>query len=192
MSFSQIIENGYFVALIQQYLSTNASNVTGAANNENYHAPGKCGAIGLKSKRTARGRSLRDGCFPLFFLKSRDHLLHPAMLAARREHFQTLFLRSPLQDVDVHAANAPAFHIQPGRLVQVDCISPNKRPPIIVDNIFLVRRGYAKPRAKWITRPIRCSTHHFATGKATADCVVASASLTVRIGSSAHAWYVAR
>ena len=78
--------------------------------------------------------------FALFFLKSCHHLLHPAMFAARREHFQTLFLRSPLQDVDVHVADAPAFHFQPARLVQVDGISPNKCPPVIVDNIFLVCR----------------------------------------------------
>src|SRR5207245_5483600 len=96
------------------------------------------------------------------------------------------------QDVDVHVTDAPAFHIQPARFVQVDCISPNKCPPVIVDNIFFVCRGDAKLRAKWITRPIRRSTHHFAAGKTTADCVVASASLTMRIGSSADVWYVAR
>jgi hypothetical protein len=50
VAFSQIIEDGYFVALIQQQLGANAPDVTGAANNENSHAPGKCGAIRLKSK----------------------------------------------------------------------------------------------------------------------------------------------
>jgi hypothetical protein len=134
---------------------------------------------------------LRDGCLPLLLLKSCDHLLHSTMFAARCEHFQALFLRSPLQDVDIHVADAPAFHIQPGRLVQVNCIGPNKCPPVIVETLFFVCRADAKPGAKRITRPIRRSTHHFATGKTTADCVVASASFTVRVGSSAHARYAA-
>jgi hypothetical protein len=50
VSFSQIIEDSCFVALIQQQLSANASDVTRAADNENSHAPGKCGATGIKSK----------------------------------------------------------------------------------------------------------------------------------------------
>src|SRR6184192_3983647 len=147
--------------------------------------------MGFKSKRTMRRRGLCDG-FPLFLLKSCDHLLHPTMFAARREHFQTLFLRSPLQDVDVHAANAPASHFQPARFIQVYGIGPDECPPIIVDNVFLVRRGDAKSCAKRITRPIGGGTHHMATGKIGADCVVGSTSLTVRIGGSANVWYVTR
>jgi hypothetical protein len=50
MAFNQIIEDGYFVALIQQKLGANTSDVTSAADDENSHAPGKCSAIGLKSK----------------------------------------------------------------------------------------------------------------------------------------------
>ena len=50
VAFGQIIEDGYFVALIQQQLGANAPDVTGTANNEDFHAPGKCGAIRLKSK----------------------------------------------------------------------------------------------------------------------------------------------
>src|ERR1700730_2911243 len=111
------------------------------------------------------------------------------MFAARCEDFQTLFLRSPLHDVDVHAADTPAFHFQSAWLIQVDGISPNECPSIIVSDVFLVCRVDAKPRAERITRPIRRSTHHLATGKTTADCVVASASFTVRIGSSTHVRY---
>ena len=135
---------------------------------------------------------MRDGRFRLFLLESRHHLLHATMFAARCEHFQTLFLRSPLQDVDIDVADAPAFHFQPARLVQIDCISPNKCPPLIVDNVFLVRRGDAKSRTKRITRPIGRGTQHVAAGKISADCVVGSASLAMRIGSSAHVRYVAR
>jgi hypothetical protein len=64
VSFSQIIEDDYFVALIQQYFSANTSDVTGAANNENSHAPGKCGAIGLKSKRMVDDSPSRPAVAP--------------------------------------------------------------------------------------------------------------------------------
>jgi hypothetical protein len=50
MAFNQIIEDCNFVAFIQQKLGANAPDVARAANNENFHAPGKCGAIRLKSK----------------------------------------------------------------------------------------------------------------------------------------------
>jgi len=147
--------------------------------------------MGFKSKRTMRRRGLCDG-FPLFLLKSCDHLLHATMFAARCEHFQTLFLRSPLQDVDIHVTDAPASHCQPARFIKVYGIGADECPSIIVDNVFLVRGGDAKPCAKRITRPIGCGTHHVAAGKIAADCVVESASLTMRIGSGAHVWYVAR
>ena len=138
-----------------------------------------------------RRRGLRDG-FPLFLLKSCDHLLHATMFAARCEHFQTLFLRSPLHDVDVHVADAPAFHFQPARLIQVDGISPNERPPVIIDYVFFICRRDAKPCTKRITRPIGRGTHDFGTGKATADRIVAAASLAMRIGSRSHVWYATR
>src|SRR5213076_36946 len=93
--------------------------------------------MGFKSKRTMRRRGLCDG-FALFLLKSRDHLLHATMFAARCEHFQTLFLRSPLQDVDVHVTDAPTFHFQSTRFIQVYGIGPDECPSIIVDNVFLV------------------------------------------------------
>ena len=147
--------------------------------------------MGFKSKRTMRRRGLRDG-FPLFLLKSCDHLLHATMFTARCEHFQTLFLRSPLQDIDVHVTDAPASHFQPARFIQVYGIGPDECPSIIVDNVFLVRGGDAKSCAKRITRPIRRGTHHVAAGKIGADCVVGSASFTMRIGSGAHVWYMAR
>ena len=39
MAFTQIIEDGNFVAFIQQQLGANTPNVASAANNENFHAP---------------------------------------------------------------------------------------------------------------------------------------------------------
>src|SRR5437870_421755 len=111
------------------------------------------------------------------------------MFAARCEDFQTLFLRSPLQNVDVYVAYAPASHFQPARFIQVDGIGAYECPTIIVNDVFLVCRVDAKSGAKRITRPIRRSTHHLPAGKTTANCVVTSASFTVRVGSSPHVRY---
>src|SRR5437667_12494112 len=125
--------------------------------------------MGFKSKRTMRRRGLCDG-FPLFLLKSCDHLLHATMFAARCEHFQTLFPRSPLQDVDIHVTDAPAAHFQPARFIQVYGIGADECPSITVDNLFIDRGGYAKACAKRITRPICRSTHHVPSGPTDADC----------------------
>jgi len=38
MSLAEIIENGNLVLFIEKQLRTNAADVTGAANNENFHA----------------------------------------------------------------------------------------------------------------------------------------------------------
>src|SRR5438552_3426569 len=120
MAFAQIIKDRDFVAFIEQLFRANAADVTRAANEENFHPPGKCGPPRrVKSKRGTGGRRLRDG-FASLFLKSCDHLPHAMMFATRGEDFQTLFLRAPLQNVDVHMADAPAFHLKPARLVKVD------------------------------------------------------------------------
>ena len=39
MTFAQVIENGNFVALIKKQLCADAADITGPANNENFHAP---------------------------------------------------------------------------------------------------------------------------------------------------------
>ena len=41
VAFSQIIEDSSFMAFIEKQLCANAPDVTGAANDENFHAP-KC------------------------------------------------------------------------------------------------------------------------------------------------------
>src|SRR4029077_13797655 len=100
MPFTQVIKDDNFVAFIEQKLGANAANVARAANNEDSHRRGKRWATCLKSKRSAGRRRLRDG-FALLFLEGRDHLPYAAMFAARGEHFQALFLRTPLQNVDI-------------------------------------------------------------------------------------------
>ena len=132
---------------------------------------------------------MRDG-FASLFLKSRDHLPHAAMLATRGEDLQTLFLRAPFHNVDVHVADAPAFHLKPARLVEVDGVSADQRSAIIVDNIFFVCIGNSESGSYRKVRPIRRGAHHMMAGKTTADRVIAPASsFAVGISGSAHIWY---
>src|SRR6202030_4053933 len=79
---------------------------------------GKMRAIHARSKRSARC-DLRDG-LSLFLLKGGDHLPDTTMFGTRREHFQALYLRTPLQDIDIDVAHTPAFHIETARLVEID------------------------------------------------------------------------
>jgi hypothetical protein len=54
MAFTQVVENGDFMPLIQQELGANAPDVTCAANHEDFHWREKCSVIGTKSKPTRR------------------------------------------------------------------------------------------------------------------------------------------
>jgi len=63
MAFTQIIENGNFVTLIQQELCANAPDVTRPANDKDFHWRKKCRVMEVKSKATrervpGRGRAV--------------------------------------------------------------------------------------------------------------------------------------
>ena len=135
---------------------------------------------------------MRDG-FALLFLKSCNHLPHATMFATRGEDFQTLFLRAPFQNVNVHVADAPTFHLKPARLVEVDGVGADQRIPIIVDYVFFVCLGNSESGSYRKVRPIRRGTHHMLAGKTTAKRVIEPASsFEVRISGSAHIGHVTR
>jgi hypothetical protein len=189
MPFTQVVEHDNFVALIQQKLGANAANVARPANNEDSHRRGKCCATRVKSKRSAGGRRLRDG-FASLFLKGCDHLPRAMVFTARGKYFQTLFVRPPLQDVYVHVADAPAFHVEPARLVKVNGVRADQRSPVIVNHIFFARIDKSEPGSEGIARPIRGGTQHAPAGQIFAErIVVAASSLKICIGSSTHVWY---
>ena len=52
MAFTQVVENGNFVPLIQQELGANAPDIARAANDKNFHWREKCSVIRPKSKAT--------------------------------------------------------------------------------------------------------------------------------------------
>jgi hypothetical protein len=52
MAFTQVVENGNFMPLIQQELGANAPDVARAANDKDFHWREKCSVISGKSKAT--------------------------------------------------------------------------------------------------------------------------------------------
>src|SRR2546423_5179900 len=52
MAFTQVVENGNFMPLIQQELGANAPDVARAANDKDFHWQEKCSVIRPKSKAT--------------------------------------------------------------------------------------------------------------------------------------------
>ena len=112
------------------------------------------------------------------------------MLGARCEHFQALFLRAPLQNIDIDVTDAPALHVEAARLVKVDGVSPDECDSVVIDDVFIVCTGKPEPGSKREARPIRRGAHHVAAGKPAVECIVTSASFAVRVGSGTHVLHV--
>src|SRR2546421_9852278 len=109
MPFDRVVKNCTCVAFIHKKLGEDAPDIARPASDEDSHGRGKCSGTRVKSKRTARGRRLGDG-FALLFFKGCNHPPYGMIFSTRREHFPTLFLRAPLQNVDVKIAYAPHPH----------------------------------------------------------------------------------
>src|SRR2546423_10641981 len=63
MAFTQIIENGNFMPLIQQKLRANAPDIARAAHDKNFHWRGKSSAVSGKSKANRPASAAhRAGC----------------------------------------------------------------------------------------------------------------------------------
>src|SRR5262245_41360706 len=52
MAFTQVVENGNLMSLIQQEFGANAPDIARAANDKDFHWRGKCSVIRPKSKAT--------------------------------------------------------------------------------------------------------------------------------------------
>jgi hypothetical protein len=91
MAFTQIIENGNFVPLIEQELGANAPDIARAANDEDFHWRGNCSVISGKSKAT---RQFEAGC--------RVHLLArvaSSKLKGAAEYFAQRFCSSSFREL---------------------------------------------------------------------------------------------
>src|SRR5438309_253290 len=107
------------------------------------------------------------------------------MFCAWAQHFETLLLRTPLQNIDVDVAHTPAFHLQLGWLVKVDRAGADQRRSIVVDNVFVFRIGDSKPRAEREARPIGGSAHDTMTGQISAEGISMSAFFDPRVSGRA-------
>src|SRR5438132_12637321 len=111
------------------------------------------------------------------------------MLDARTEDFQTLCLRTPLEDVYIDITHPPAFHLQATRLIQIVRIRPHERGPVVVDYVFLFCIDNAKVRPQRKTRSIGGGAHHAAAGQAESVCIWTSAPFALRRSSRSHVLY---
>lgn len=75
--------------------------------------------------------------------------MHRAMFRPRSKNLQTFRIRSPLEDIDIDMPNAPSFHLEPTRLMEIDGIRPDKRGTVIINNVFFLRPDDSEARAEW-------------------------------------------
>jgi hypothetical protein len=90
MAFAKIIEDRSLMAFVEKYFGTNAADVTGAANDENFHPRRENATRFTLGQSGVRGVICAQSS--LFFIKGRDHLPDANMFGTRREHFQAFFL----------------------------------------------------------------------------------------------------
>ena len=171
----KVVENGNFMPLIQQELGANAPDVARAANHKDFHWREKCSVIGAKSKATRQVAlaiarvcsspvaNLKPKCageyFARRFCPSSFRELRPSssntiMFATRGENFQTFFLRTPLQNVDVDIADTPVSYLRPAGLIKIDSVGADQSVPVIVDDVFFASINEAKARSERVSRPI--------------------------------------
>lgn len=108
------------------------------------------------------------------------------MFGARTENFETLLFRTPLENVDVDITRAPAFHLQFGRLVEVDRACSDESCSVVVDNEFLSRATDSEPRTEREYRPIRSRAHHVVAGQIFAERIAHSALFFSRVSGSTN------
>src|SRR6266480_8122146 len=113
------------------------------------------------------------------------------MFGAWAEHFKALLLRTPLQNVDVDIAHAPAFHLQLGRLVKIDRAGADQRRSVIVDNKFLSGTDDFKSRPEREARPIGGSAHDMMAGEISAEGISTSAFFDTRVSGRADVRHAA-
>ena len=111
------------------------------------------------------------------------------MFGTWREHFQALYLRTPLQDIDIDVAHTPAVHVETARLVEIDRFGSHERSVVVVNYIFFVCIGDSEPGAEREAGPIGSGAHHMVPRKRGADSVVGPTFFGMRIGSGTHFWH---
>src|SRR5438876_946960 len=97
------------------------------------------------------------------------------MLRPRCEHFDALFFRTPLQNIDIHVAHAPAFHFQTRRLVKINRIGTDQSGAVVVNHVLLGSLDDFEAGSEREARPVRSSAPNNSARKIFAYRVALSA-----------------
>src|SRR5438067_12013404 len=105
------------------------------------------------------------------------------MLRPRCEHFDALFFRTPLQNIDIHVAHAPAFHFQTRRLVKINRIGTDQSGAVVVNHVLLGGLDDFEAGSEREARPVRSSAQNNSARTILADRVwlYASAALVASL-----------
>src|SRR5438552_5522511 len=113
------------------------------------------------------------------------------MLRPRCEHFDALFFRTPLQNIDIHLAHAPAFHFQTRRLVKINRIGTDQSGAVVINHVLLGSLDDFEAGSEREARPVRSSAPNNSARKIFADRVASSAAAplvdTIRRRAHVHA-----
>jgi len=101
------------------------------------------------------------------------------MLGPGRQHFDALFIRTPLQNVNIDLTNAPSFHFQSRRLVKIDGVAADQRGAVIIDHIFLGGLHNLESSSEWKVRPVGRGAANLPVGKIFANGIAASTTATL-------------
>src|SRR5688500_2201796 len=121
------------MAFVEQQLSANAADVAGPADDQNLHRP----SWGASARRVKANRAASA----LGLLEAGDHPANHAMLSSWRQDLEALFLRTPLENIDVHPANAPTAHGRTTTSIAVERVGADQCAAVVVDFVSLARCG---------------------------------------------------
>jgi len=159
--------------LIQQKFGANAPDVA-APGKENSHGRGKCAGLALNQSEVWAGEDSATFC-PSF-----SEWLRPSAarngVCSEGQALSNFVRRAPLQNINVHVADAPAVHIEPARLVKVNRVRADQRSPVIVDHIFFAWYRQVGTAFRGDSATNQRRTQHVPAGEILTERVVMAAS----------------
>src|SRR5947209_18312804 len=108
------------------------------------------------------------------------------MFRTWNQHLHASLFGTPLQNVDVDIANAPAFHFEFARFVKIDGVGSDQGGSVIVNDVFLARAANSKPGPDWKHRPVRGGAHDETSRQVSAESVARTAFFLLGVGGGSH------
>src|SRR4030095_7801374 len=91
------------------------------------------------------------------------------------QDFDALFIRTPLQNIDVDMAHAPAFHLQTRGFEKIDCAAADQSGAVSMDDKCFGGLHDFEPCSTGEARPSGSSAVNNAAGKTPPHSVTSSA-----------------